>query len=309
MNQPPGDQEKVWELAKYFAISFGEVPNSFSGTIRALVADDAKSSDAYSTGSRFMAGRLLKSSSVAVPLRGATQLFFPDKADAVQNASPEAFLALYKPVETAALLGVVYAYKKVKKRSPSEEWEHFSSVLTRCIDLGGLIGRALPRVGFSLGLLAGAFTAICQVPFLLQNPKEFKAYRRKLGKTQPYDLALQLESFGCTHIHIATMLLPTLGYGVPLSKLVTEGLMGEILTAPTPDSEMYRSYIAAVWLKGLYATGAVPDMVHKGGFYPLKADLDRLLEGVAKTQNSPSWLESIKADELPEESQSEQPQE
>ncbi len=296
------DQEKQWEAARYFAISFGEVPNSFSSTIRGLIADDAKSADSYSQGSKFMAGRLLKSASISTPLRLAMQLYFPDKAAALQNPTPESFLSFFKPIEMAALLGVVYAFKKVKRRAPADEWEQFSKTLTRCVDMGGLVGRALPKVGFSLGLLVGAFSGIAQVPFMLQNAKDFKNYRRKLGKTVPFDFNLQLESFGCTHAHVCSMLLPNLGYGVALSQLIAEGLMGELVTPPGPEKEIYRSYIANIWIRSLFSTSQIPDIVHKGGYYPLKADLDRMLQGVEAAQNTQSWLESAKVDELVEES-------
>jgi hypothetical protein len=133
----------------------------------------------------------------------------------------------------------------------------------------------MPKVGFAAGLLAGAFNYISIVPFMLQNPKVFKDYKRKCAaKGVKYDLKLEMEMMGCTHAHVCSFILPALGLGVAASQLVTEGLLCELGPIPTPDKDPYRVYIATVWINSLMKNGAIPDITHKGGFYPLKADLD-----------------------------------
>lgn len=299
-NEELTQDPKIWEVARYFAIAMGEVPNSFSTTIRTLMGDHQKDPEHYSRGSGFLATRLLKSPALAVPLLYATKTFHPDKVKS-DNLSPGDILSLYRPLELAALFGTMYAFRKARRRAPADNWAPLSKSLIEASDIGGLVGLAMPKIGFAHGLLAGAFTYISITPYMLQNPKPYKEYKRKAAaKGARYDFNLELELLGCTHAHVCSFILPALGFGVDLSRSVTEGLMGEIGTPPAIDSDSFRTYIAMIWINSLMKTGTVPDITHKGGFYPLKADLDKLLAAVKTIKEKGSqhaWLDKGKTDE------------
>ncbi|MBN8550724.1 MAG: hypothetical protein J0M12_15525 [Deltaproteobacteria bacterium] len=291
---------KIWEVARYFAIAMGEVPNSFSATIRTLMGDHQKDPEQYSRGGGFLATRLLKSPSLAVPLLFASKTFHPDKVRS-ETVTPAELLSMYRPLELAALFGTMYAFRKARRRAPADSWAPLAKVLMDASDLGGLVGLAIPKIGFAHGLLAGAFTYISITPFILQNPKAYKEYRRKLGSKGPrYDMKAEIETLGCTHAHVASFILPSLGFGVDLAQSVTEGMMAELGAAPPVESPAYKSYIAMMWINSLLKSGEVPDITHKGGFYPLKADLDNLLSAANAIKNSGStyaWLDKGKVDE------------
>lgn len=290
------DQEKVWEAARFYSIAMGEVPNSFCTTIRTLVQDHAKDPSNYTAGSRFSISRLLRSKSLSVPLRHATALWYPGAAAASPTSTSEDFLTLYKPLDLAAVLGVLYTYRKAKRRCPAEQWAPLSKQLWKAVDTGALVGVAIPKIGLAYGLFAGAFTYLSIAPFMLQNAAGYKNYRKKMGKKR-YSMSTELEMLGCTHAHTCSFLLPALGYGVGLSQSVTEGLLAEIGTAPEANEDRYRIHIARIWTETLIDTGAIPDITHKGGFYPLKADLDRMLSAIAGLSEEDSWLEKGKSDE------------
>lgn len=269
----------------------GEVPNSFVTTIRALVADEAKTPGQYGPASTFSASRLLKSPALSIPIGYASALFHPTRQP--QN---DRYTELYAPLDLAALLATLYTYRKARKRAAEELWKPFAPHVCNAIDIGGLVGLAIPQIGFAYGMLAGAFSFLSIAPFMIQDPRVYKAFKRKVLGKKRYDMAVELKELGCTHAHVCSFLIPALGLGVDLAKTIMEGLLAEVGTAPAPNEERYRVYIARIWIESLMNTGNIPDITHKGGFYPLKADLTRLLERVEARASLTPWLERGKDD-------------
>jgi hypothetical protein len=78
---------------------------------------------------------------------------------------------------------------------------------------------------------------------------------------------------------------------------MTEGFLGEMNTPPLPTDESYKFYISMVWIEALLKTGNPPEITHKGGFYPMKDDMEELVAAVAEIRDAGSkynWLEKVK---------------
>lgn len=305
------EEQKVWDAARYYAGAFGSVPNSFSTTIRSLLADHSVNPSEYSNAGRFLAGRLLRSPSMQIPIQHALMTYVPELAPQAGAQSAD-YLKVLKPYDLAALFGTIYSFRKFRKRCDSQEFGILSKLIQEATDVGGLLGVAIPKLGFGNGVLAGAFSLMSICPMMLQDLKAFKDYKRK---TKPkgfrYNLQLELETFQTTHAHICSWIVPPLGYGVQLARPMTEGFLAELSGVAPMDAEAYKFYICMVWIDSLLKTGNPPDITHKGGYYPVKAEMDKLLAAVADIQGSGSkhaWLEKGKEDaaapeveEIPEE--------
>lgn len=299
MTTEQNDEQKVWEAARYFAGAFGSVPNSFSTTIRTLLADHQKNPDTYSNAGRFLAARLIRSSAMQSRFFYAVQTFFPERALAA-DAQPTDYLSVFKPYEVATIFGIVYAYTKLRKRCDKTEFGFLSKNIQEACEIGGHLGRSIPKIGFANGILAGTFSLLSICPFMLQDLKGYKEYKKKTKpKGMRYNLNMELEQFYTTHAHVCSWLIPPLGFGVPLARPLTEGFLGELNTPPPPTEESYKFYIAMIWIESLLKTGNPPDITHKGGFYPMKDDMEELIAAVAEIQDTGSkhnWLEKVKED-------------
>ncbi|MBX7144968.1 MAG: hypothetical protein K1X79_10990 [Oligoflexia bacterium] len=306
MSEERSEEQKVWDAARYYAGAFGSVPNSFSTTIRSLISDHQANPNEYSNAGRFLAGRLVRSPSMQVRLQYAIATYKPEVALAGEP-SPAEYLKVLKPYDLAALFGTIYSYRKFRKRCDAQEFSILSKIIQEAADVGGLLGLAIPKIGFACGLLAGAFSIMSICPMMLQDIKAFKEYKRK---TKPkgfrYNLQFELETFQTTHAHICSWIIPPLGYGVQLARPMTEGFLGELSGIAPVDAEAYKFYITMIWIESLLKTGNPPEIVHKGGYYPVKTDMDKLLAAVADIQGSGSkhsWLEKGKEDAGAQESE------
>ncbi len=292
-----------WDEARQLASAVGVVPSSFTSTVRGLMADQEKGQLSSST--RFLITRLLKGDSIRSPLYFASTIFLPEKLEERGAVNTKAFLGLYSPADLAALLSLMYLYRRLKRMCDQKEWEFLSLRMHYFMELGGYIGSSMPALSIGNGLLIGGLRDLGLGLLLTADKKTFIDYRRSLKETKSYfDYSKEMELFGCTSVQLGSVLVLTAGLG----KAISEGFANALLY--NEDGMQGRGQgaertfrRAEQWLMILLATGKVPSDFHDGKFYPNPEYKDRLSAHVGRIfSKEPEilWLEKGKEDISPE---------
>lgn len=167
-------------------------------------------------------------SSTLVPIR-----ISPILTDAFQFAAAEFYPAQYKKLavtgtpelksvlklfsasEIAAVLGITYYFRLLKKACDIEEFGRLSSFLSLQLSLGAVVGAQTgSNFGRGGGLVACGLRALGLGVLLRADVKAFKKLRRLIDDSWSLDhFDFQLQHFGCTHCDVASVLAGDLGYG------------------------------------------------------------------------------------------------
>lgn len=286
-----------WTGAQPFVNALGAFPSSFTSTIRTLIIDGNKSPNTLSPGGRFLMTRFVKIPGMRAPIYFAALTFH--KSDlGTDYISPAGLVKPFGAHEIAAVIGLLYVYRRARKLCDPEEWAILVKHLNETVDIGGHIGLAIPNIGPSLGMLVAGLPILAQATFSIKDKKGYKEYRRLLkNKDLLYDPKEELSRWKTSSVHIAANIMQTLGIGIQIAEAFVSavGAGSSVNFDTNPDA--YRLHIANVWLESLRTTGAAPEMVHKGQFYPLKQDLENLVDIVGTIRESGSkfsWLEKTK---------------
>ncbi len=292
-----------WDYARRFAGLLGAVPSSFSSTIRGVLGDWEKSKS-LSHGNKYEINRLLKTASVKAPAYYAGVTYFPDKIGDLERIGPEEFLSLYSPPDLCAVIGLVYFYRRAKRMVVADEWPFIGGPTLVSVDLAGLIGFSIPAIGANVALLSLGLWGVAYSTFAIHDKKGFTEHRRELKvKKLSRSDELEMQRWGCCGYQIATVLAQALGFGVQFSECMTRGLSPDTRGSSALDREAYRFAIAYMWHESLLATGKIPNIAHRGEFYPSKGAVAALEEAALQLKNSGSsvaWLEKNKEDISPD---------
>ena len=296
--QDARDMGEEWEISRRYTNLYGEVPSSFSSLIRGLVADQQKNGE-LSFSTKWQMNRLLRSLSMKAAYYFALRTYRKELFAGGAPVTAEDMITAFRPVDLAALLGVLYLYRRARGVADPNEWKFVAPVLhTRC-DLGGQIGIVMENVGFALGLLAGSMRGLAMVAFHLHDKSGFADYRRQLKLSgKPYDLEAERKRWRCTHIQISSNLLVAVGLGGILAETVCKGMEMQGLNVEEARSKPYAVKVAESWIDSLIAGGKPPEIVHSGLYYPLKEDLQRLISEAHLSVSAGSqffWLDKGKA--------------
>ncbi len=292
------------QVARAYASLIGEIPSSFSTTLRTLIADEEKNGGKLSSNGRFLALRLLKSRGVLAPTYYAALTFRSAQLSALGGASLENLLRVFSPMDLAGMIGLLYFYRRVKNFTSQLVWDDVRPGILSAVEAGGHIGSAMSRIGMAMGTCVGGLGLLSLCLFQKQDEKAFKEYRRYLRSAKlPFDLSLEMSTWGCTRFNVSAVLMQLLGFGVPVASAYSQGLtctnpLGQGLTP-----EAYRFKITSLWLDSLLCSGEIPNIAHKGEYYPTKAASLILLQdvGTIKQQGSRySFLDKTKDDVSPE---------
>jgi hypothetical protein len=292
-----------WEIARKYASLLGEVPNSFSSTIRAMLTDFDRTKG-LSNGSLYLGTRLVKTPSMLSPLYFATQTFQDMRLDSMSTINAESFFTLYNPIELSAFIGLTYLYRRARKSVHQDEWGQLVAPMSVAVDLGGHVGYSIAAIGPVAGIFAPGMRYLGLSTFLIHDRKGFVDYRRQNKiKGDRFNLSSEMAQWGCTHVQIGSVLVQALGFGVEFAATFARGLSPDTRENPNLDKEAYQFHICDVWIEALLNTGDVPNIVHRGAFYPTKETNGKLIESARqlKAEGSRySWLDRGKEDISPE---------
>ncbi len=298
-----GYSPESWERAGKYAKLIGDIPASFSTTIRTIKNNNSPAPGTqFDNASKFMALRLLKSPSLKAPIYYAACTLYPDKLTPGTFMRDAALLELFNPHELASILGMIYVFKRVKKVSEGQLWDGLVKELQAQSDIGIRLGKCIPKIGSSVGVVLGSIRNLSLALLLSRDEKGFRAYRREVtAKEKFWDLALEMKTWGCDHVQISSKLLQGLGFGLSFATGFSFGLTSTSQAGLEADPEYYRWYVAAIWVEALRKTAEAPQITHKGAYYPMKADLDKMCADIKQINQGGSkfcWLEKDK-DALP----------
>jgi len=293
-----------WEAARRYAALLGTVPASFQTTIRTLRSEHAAGSKSVTQASSFNVGRLVKSQSVKAALYFATRTYHAETIQSKPLLTDRDLINLYQPGDLAALFAVLYVYRKAQRVCSNEEWQFITKTLHDQTDLAAFIGAAIPRIGLSLGLIVGAMLPLGFAFIAKLKEKEYREYRRLLkSKGITADLGEEQQRFGCTAVQVASILVQATGFGIPYSDALTRGITTFDIYDKALEGDALAVKTLHVWVESMQASGAAPDLRHRGEFYPLKEVLDRLVSQVEKVRGNGSlfrWLDKNKDDIAPD---------
>ncbi len=293
-----------WENAKAYAAIMGAVPASFSATIRMLVIGHLKNEDSWKA--RFQVIRLLNGPTMKSIFYHAAKTFRSKELEQNPKMGVRELVQLFKPLDLAGLLAVIYLYRRSHKIiSKKESFAELSAQLCAEADIGGHLGDAIPSIGFGTGLLIGSIRYLALAPFINHDEDGYNRYLRHLKRQEgaSLDLIYEASRWNCTSLQVASILLQSTGFGVEVAQGVVNGLDPRLTIHDVPDKDQYRVKITKVWIDSLKTTGEQPNLKMRGEFYPLKDALDLLQAQSSEIRSSGSkysWLTRGK-DDLKEE--------
>jgi hypothetical protein len=284
-----------WEHARAYANLLGTVPSSFTTSIRQLKADSDKCG-ALSRPTMFQANRLCHSPSLSASLLSAAKIYFPEK----QITEDTQLVTQLPPESLAGLLGTAFMYCRAKKLANEEEWAQYAKIIPNRIEIGGIVGKTIPRIGVTKGILSAIFDTIALTAFHLHDKKGFTEYRRFLkNKSKREDLTYELDRWGCTRYNVASILIQGLGFGVDFSNAYAIGMLASDAEEKSLSGEAYCFRITRVWIDSLELTGSEPDRAMRVEYYPEAPDLATLRSHSTRVKESPGtscWLDKTKKD-------------
>lgn len=299
MDRPNSDEP--WEQAKQIASLLGDVPSPFATAIRFLRIDAERWDNEIGKLSQFCMRRLVNSMTCRSALYYCARTFRPEKLASLEQLGPEALLKIFNAGELSTILAMIYLYHRVKRGCNKKNWELIAQPLMVHCELGGHIGEAIPNIGLSIGLLSGAMRFFGSSMFLGIDEKQYLKYRRDNKiKRIAYDLDQEFTLWGCNHIQVGSLMLQALGLGVPFAQAIAVGLEQGY---PDPASQLNHLPMAvgvtSTWIDSFLKTGKVPDIIHRGEFYPRENDLAKLeaaVKAILANGSQHQWLMRGKSD-------------
>lgn len=296
-----------WSLATSYSKLLGAVPPTFSSSVRTIrtAVERAANKDSITldSGQQSAILRLIKSPSLSTALYYGATCVREVQGDPNALRDPKLLLSILGPDLLSCMLGLLYCYRRSKRVKESDLWEELSIELHARMELGLAIGNAIPKIGPGVGLIVGGIRQIALSLIFIRDEKNFKLYRRMLKKEKKnFILEHEHQTWGCTHLQIATKLLQACGFGLNYASALSFGLSPE-----TPaeminnDESFYRWSITQKWLDALLETGDEPKMTHRGNYYPLKEDLTRMRNIADKVRDigpSVRWMDK-EAEDVP----------
>lgn len=298
------ESAQSWEQARKIAALIGHTPSTFFSCIRFLRNDFENHNNELSKAGRDTLYTLLRSASFKAPLYYCALTFRPQAISSLAYISPAALMTVFKPDELSVIIALLYLCRRVRKLCAAEEWQFISQLLCVHADLGGIVGRFIPTIGFANGIMAGAVRHVASALFDAIDKKEFPNYRRLMKRTGRYfDQQEEFKKWGCTHSQIASLLTQALGLGPVVGNAVGRGLSPVAASTDGSVKDALSIQMAVQWIDALHSTGKPPLVVNDARFYPLAESLEPMLTeaGRVKDNGSPhSWLLRGKSDISPE---------
>ncbi|RMG39398.1 MAG: hypothetical protein D6719_13415 [Candidatus Dadabacteria bacterium] len=293
-----------WEIAKRIVSLLGDVPSYVTTAIGFLKRDLEQNANEASGDSLFCFKRMLRGPGMKAPFYYLTLTLEPDIVEQHESLSSLDLVRYYKADELISLLSVLYLFRRISRGCDQEIWPEVANKIIIGSELGAHIGRAIPKIGMSFGLMLGGIRHLASAMFLGIDKKGFWKYSNYLrSKNIAFDLEREMRDWGCNHGQIAALLLQKLGVGATLSNAVVSAITSDLEIVDGMDDDTYRIKIAQIWLDSVLLYGKAPQMKVRGEYYPLKEALDHLLEHAESIRQAGSrhnWLNRTKDDITPE---------
>ncbi len=202
-----------WNTAHELLAPFGAVASNFSEAVRTLMTYHEKGDSRISATGSNQVERLLRTDAIKITYYHFSKQFKPSLFAERKHLAAKDFLKAYTPLEHAAIISFCYLFKTLSRKIEKDEWEFVQTPLYEALCTGGGAGLCIPEIGLGLGLIGRGLRYLAYAPFLHENRKEFKNYRRHLKSIdKPFDSAFEQDVWQCTSIQIAGLLLERIGF-------------------------------------------------------------------------------------------------
>ena len=298
-----GFTPESWEYARAFAGSLGSLPSSFTSVIRLLVSDFDKNPSTLSQYGSFFCTRLLKSPSVQAPYFNAIRFLKPQLLQNPNQAFvAKDFLAAFGGYEHAVLLATIFLHRHCRSLCEPTLLDDVTHRLQRGLNLGWLIGNALPSLGPGAGLLLGGFRVLGFLPFIKHDSDGFTNYWSHLtSNALDLDPKYEFKQWQCNSLQVALMMGQQLGFGIPRVVPLMKAITTNSVLITAEDAE--RAFrVIDIWMESVVKLHSAPVIPLPPKYYPNKAELDSLLKRSAEALEGgeSDWLITTPADLSPE---------
>jgi hypothetical protein len=289
-----------WVAAGQYAKLYGELPASFITMVRSCTNASLSGKTEIDGAVSFELKRFLKTDSMRAPFYYYIKTFKPDKLDLVGELT-EKTSELFTPFEVGSILPILYIFRRAQRMISEDEWKYLVKDFNLRTELALHIGLSISNIGAGIGILAGSIRYLAMATFLIHDPKGYAEYRRLLkSKKLNYDYSWEQARWGCTHLQVASNLIVRMGFQSKIAQSINTGLEAdELKPSLKSDYIAYGVKLIEVWSNALIESGKIPNISHDGDFYPLKEQMNRLIEQAELTLKSGSqytWLEKVKED-------------
>jgi hypothetical protein len=284
-----------WEYTRGYAGVFGTPPAPFVTAIRTLLNEESNGAPQPSSATLYQILRLMKSPSLFAPFYFAACTFVPTAISSTSRTTEAAVLKSFSAFEIASLLAVTYLSRRAQALCDADELKLLEDLLVEEVNLGFLVGRAIPSIGAGMCLLQAATPVLGLAAFLRHDPNGFKEHRRLLKKQNlKWDHDLEMQRWGCTRVQIGSVLAQSLGFGIKRANAITNSLMGVSESLGAEETETtHDAKMAALWSESIRTTRKAPEIAMPAKYYPSNTALQDTLAALDTLQGNPSqarWL-------------------
>lgn len=296
------DPDQAWKTAADLLRNSMHFSSSLTTTIRTLRINESdnlnegNSSSHLNSAGKFYLMRLLRVGSILAPFYYLTKTFKAKQIEDKEYLSGEDIVSLYKLDEVCAVLALAYVFNSLRKICDKEEWGRYAKFANEITELGGCLGINIPDIGLARGLLLSGMRALSLAVFLSQDMKAYKIYRRDTKiKKVCFDLQMEYDLFGCTHVEIATQMIQSIGFGVDYSADLYKSILTE------PDKKLQKMpnimRILLLWNEALYMNKKPPAILGENEIIVSDEVLDRVImisKQIQEDGSAFSWLSKNK---------------
>ncbi len=290
-----------WVVAHEKVEPLGKLPSFFTRYIGALRRNHQKNIETGNTGldaaSRDILQRLIAGDTLRSIVYYAAQTYRPEKMSEGLYEKPKELLELFSPNDLASVIGVAFLYRRLQKLCHKDEWQKYNRTLLSSVEIGGHFGSSVTDIGFSKGLLVGAFPRLATAVFMLNDLSRFKEYRAELRERKLlFDFQREQELFSCTHAHIAARLMTLMGFGKNEAQDFYFGIFSDSISAKKLPRSSYAYHVANLWVNSLLIEGSAPDADLGDEFELSESKIDALLpkiEDIRKRDFATAWMEQL----------------
>ncbi len=291
---------RSWKEARNIVAVVGPCPRLFTTAVHFLNLDQANNEDVAQHSAKACINLLLHSDSFTAALYYAALTYKEPLLRESSLGRRVRIVDLFQASEMSALIAILYLYRRLRKGCDKELFAKITEEMIVDIELAGKIGYAIPAIGLQYGLLVGALPHLGRAMLLGIDKKKYKKYRLGMKvENKEFDLDAEHKIWGCNHLQIAVLLAQVVGIKGEILDPILRGLPEKFLSDTEKEEDMYRAKLTSVWLHSLRDRGEIPNMLHKGEYYPMASQVDHLThvgEHLSKEGTLTRWLERNKED-------------
>lgn len=289
------DDHASWMQAQEYASHLGKIPNVFSAAVRLLVSDHMKHGQVLRPATKYLVGQALRGKKILSMLYHVSSQYKPAAIEDKNYISLGDLIALYQPYDLAVIYSLFLLYRRSLKALDisKEEFKAICPNFEQEVQLGGLVGAAIPRIGIGNGLLSGSVHHLAKLMIAVKHSKamvEYNFYLNKTGKC--WDLQYEVAKFGCTTLQVGSVLLTKLGFNRRFVETYIGALDQDLGLGDLSTGMLYPILYGRIWIDGLLKAQEQPLDSVPGEYYPVVEAATWLrTEAQAIRDGRAAWIE------------------